>query len=335
MPLALLPRSHLPPTPDSPCLPTILPLVSEPIEQLTSLDGLVDYKTASYSSYPAISNSAPASLLTGLNVLTATRDALDYLHHIYTSNSSVQESFTSSVSLIAETIRKNGRLMVCGVGKSGKIAHKFVATCNSMRIRASILDPTDALHGDLGGISEVSKYNILLQVFKLMNIQNDTIALLTASSNTPELLMLLPHLTAHPLILLTARPHTLSDPNPLIHQRLNLLTAAQTLSKRPSSVSSTILLLTPLAHGRSEKQVTGVSAPTVSTTITLAVCDALAVAVAQALHGGLVDEEEEIEELEKLEKRSKSMDNVEMVFRGCHPGGNLGIKSIISGSNHR
>lgn len=157
VPLPLLPRSHLPPTPDSPSLPTILPLVSEPIEQLTSLDGLVDYKTASYSSYPAVSDSAPASLLTGLNVLTATRDALDYLHHIYTSDSSVQESFTFSVSLIAQTIRRNGRLMVCGVGKSGKIAHKFVATCNSMRIRASILDPTDALHGDLGGISEVSK----------------------------------------------------------------------------------------------------------------------------------------------------------------------------------
>lgn len=151
-------RSHLPPTPDSPALPTILPLVQEPIEKLSALDALVDYKTASYLSHPSIDCSGPASLITGLSILTATRDALDHLHEVYTTNISVQESFTSSVSLVAQTIQKNGRLMVCGVGKSGKIANKFVATCNSMRIRASILDPTDALHGDLGGVSEVSLF---------------------------------------------------------------------------------------------------------------------------------------------------------------------------------
>ena len=89
---------------------------------------------------------------------------------------------------------------------------------------------------------------------------------------------------------------------------------------------STILLLTPLAQGKSEKQVTGISAPTVSTTVTLAVCDALAVAVAQALHGGLLEEDD----IDRLEKRSRSMENVEIVFRGCHPGGNLGVRGIIA-----
>ncbi|MEX0372788.1 KpsF/GutQ family sugar-phosphate isomerase [Spiribacter roseus] len=41
--------------------------------------------------------------------------------------------------------------VVCsGVGKSGFIAAKFAATLNSLGIQAIYLNPTDALHGDLG-----------------------------------------------------------------------------------------------------------------------------------------------------------------------------------------
>ena len=47
--------------------------------------------------------------------------------------------------------------VVCsGVGKSGFIAAKLVATLNSLGVRAAYLNPTDALHGDLGAVADKS-----------------------------------------------------------------------------------------------------------------------------------------------------------------------------------
>ena len=47
--------------------------------------------------------------------------------------------------------------VICsGVGKSGFIAAKLVATLNSLGIRAAYLNPTDALHGDLGVVADGS-----------------------------------------------------------------------------------------------------------------------------------------------------------------------------------
>ena len=43
-----------------------------------------------------------------------------------------------------------GRVIISGVGKSGLIARKIVATLNSTGTAAISLHPTDALHGDLG-----------------------------------------------------------------------------------------------------------------------------------------------------------------------------------------
>ena len=45
--------------------------------------------------------------------------------------------------------------MICGVGKSGKIGEKLVATMNSLGIMTVFLHPIEALHGDLGVIRRV------------------------------------------------------------------------------------------------------------------------------------------------------------------------------------
>lgn len=96
------------------------------------------------------------SLRTALHVLRTERDAMTNLEKLYDSDEQARRSFTSAVVMVSESISAGGRLIVTGVGKSGKIAQKCVATMNSLGIRSAYLHPTEALHGDLGMISSVS-----------------------------------------------------------------------------------------------------------------------------------------------------------------------------------
>ncbi len=62
----------------------------------------------------------------------------------------INENFAQMVELIC---RAKGRLIVSGIGKSGIIGQKIVATLNSTGTRALFLHPVEALHGDLGLVS--------------------------------------------------------------------------------------------------------------------------------------------------------------------------------------
>ena len=59
----------------------------------------------------------------------------------------IDERFTRLVALICNS---QGRLVVSGIGKSGIIAKKIVATLNSTGTRSVFLHPVEAVHGDLG-----------------------------------------------------------------------------------------------------------------------------------------------------------------------------------------
>ncbi|MBZ0180689.1 MAG: KpsF/GutQ family sugar-phosphate isomerase [Melioribacteraceae bacterium] len=59
----------------------------------------------------------------------------------------IDASFASAVNAI---ISAKGRVIISGLGKSGIIARKIVATLNSTGTPSISLHPTDALHGDLG-----------------------------------------------------------------------------------------------------------------------------------------------------------------------------------------
>lgn len=56
-------------------------------------------------------------------------------------------NFTRLVDIIC---RCRGRVIVAGIGKSGLIGRKIVATLNSTGTRSMFLHPVEALHGDLG-----------------------------------------------------------------------------------------------------------------------------------------------------------------------------------------
>ena len=45
-----------------------------------------------------------------------------------------------------------GRLVVCGIGKSGHVGRKIVATFSSTGTPAMFLHPAEAVHGDLGRV---------------------------------------------------------------------------------------------------------------------------------------------------------------------------------------
>ncbi len=70
-----------------------------------------------------------------------------------------------------------GRVVVTGMGKSGHVARKIAATLASTGTPAFFLHPAEAGHGDLGMIT-----------------RTDVVLALSNSGETPELVMLLPHL---------------------------------------------------------------------------------------------------------------------------------------------
>jgi len=81
-------------------------------------------------------------------------------------------SFTKAVDLIAA---HPGKVVLCGVGKSGLIAQKIAATWCSTGTPAIFLHAADAVHGDLG----------ILQ-------PGDPVVLVSRSGTTAELVRLLP-----------------------------------------------------------------------------------------------------------------------------------------------
>jgi arabinose-5-phosphate isomerase len=132
-----------------------------------------------------------------------------------------------------------GRVVVTGMGKSGHVAGKIAATLASTGTPAFFLHPAEAGHGDLGMIT-----------------RSDAVLALSNSGETPELVLLLPHLKrlAVPLIVMSGR----SD--------ATLARAADvTLDVAVAEEACPLNL-----------------APTASTTATLAMGDALAVAVLEA-----------------------------------------------------
>ncbi|KAF7547103.1 hypothetical protein G7Z17_g7948 [Cylindrodendrum hubeiense] len=201
----------------------------------------------------------------GIHVLNSEALALMNLTRLYETDPIARDGFSKSVQAITRQETTNGKLVVIGVGKSGHIGQKLVATFKSLAIHAVFLHPTEALHGDLGIIGP-----------------HDTLMFITYSGKTQELFLMLPHLDKTlPVILLTS--HTSRD-------------TCEFIKHRPD----TILLPAPIPEA--EKTAFGVSAPTTSTTVALALGDALAIAAAKELHT-----------------------SVSAVFARNHPGGAIGV----------
>ncbi|CAG7996138.1 unnamed protein product [Penicillium salamii] len=235
-----------------------------------------------------------SSVITAIHVIATERAALAHLEHIYQTDARAQADLTRAVDRIAASVRDGGKLVVCGVGKSGKVGRKIEATMNSLGVYSAFLHPTEALHGDLGLVRPVSSVQrAFVRSFGPRRVstncfQNDTMLLISFSGRSPELLALLPHLPQTvSVIALTSHIHPESCPLLALHAPLGM----------------GILLPAPIHED--EENSFGVSAPTSSTTVALSLGDALAIATARKLHTATGKSPAE-------------------VFRGFHPGGAIG-----------
>src|SRR3974377_1680343 len=62
----------------------------------------------------------------------------------------IAHNLSQAVNILLKVV---GRVIVTGVGKSGIVARKIVATLNSTGTSALFLHPVEAMHGDLGMVA--------------------------------------------------------------------------------------------------------------------------------------------------------------------------------------
>lgn len=154
---------------------------------------------------------------------------------------SLDNDFSAAVDAIHNMKQdRRGRLIVAGIGKSGHIAKKLVATLASTGTPSHFVHPGEASHGDLGMVTE-----------------NDVVLMISNSGENPELSDLIQY------------------------TRRFGITLIGITSKQDSALAkhSDILLLMP----KMDEACPNGLAPTTSTTMTLALGDALAVALLERM----------------------------------------------------
>lgn len=103
----------------------------------------------------------------------------------------LDDAFDRAVELTVETLKRRGKLVIVGIGKSGNIGAKLAATLTSTGSTSVVLSSVDALHGDLGIVND-----------------GDLVLALSYSGESEELVNLLPALKrfAVKLVAFTGNP---------------------------------------------------------------------------------------------------------------------------------
>jgi D-arabinose 5-phosphate isomerase GutQ len=182
-----------------------------------------------------------------VNVLSTAATALSQVSILYESDHVARDGLLLAVESIRTANEAGGKLLICGVGKSGLVARKTVATMKSLGVPSSFLHAAEAMHGDLGDIRP-----------------NDVLLFISYSGKTPELLSVLHHVPpSTPVLAMTSHKHPAD---------------CLLLRDRPNGI------LLPAPIHELEEVSFGVCAPTTSTTVAIAVGDMLALTAAEALH---------------------------------------------------
>jgi arabinose-5-phosphate isomerase len=130
--------------------------------------------------------------------------------------------------LIKEAVEARGKVVVLGVGKSGQIGKKIAATLTSTGSPAVVLNSLNALHGDLGMVSD-----------------GDVVLALSASGETEELLRILPALTRFQvrLIAVCGDPKSTLAQNCEVLLDVNIEQEACPMNLAPTSSTTVMLAL--------------------------------------------------------------------------------------------
>jgi len=171
----------------------------------------------------------------------------------------LNEQFNGSVDTI---LQGKGKLVVCGIGKSGAVAQKITATLCSTGTPAVFLHAAEAVHGDLG-----------------VYVEGDPVLMISKSGTTEEMLRLIPFFKeSHSKVISIVGNIT----SPIARNSDFVLDA--TVDKEADALNL---------------------APTASTTVALAIGDALAVSLMHAR--GFTEKD----------------------FARFHPGGQLGKNLLL------
>ena len=109
-------------------------------------------------------------------ILQRARDVMDIeMEGLSQVRNQLGEPFFQLAQRCLDTLAKGGKLVLCGIGKSGHIGQKLAATLSSTGSTAVFLHPVEAMHGDLGVLSGT-----------------DLLIALSYSGETDELLHVLP-----------------------------------------------------------------------------------------------------------------------------------------------
>jgi len=92
-----------------------------------------------------------------------------------TARNGIGEGFVKATALLLKVLERHGRIVVTGVGKNLHIAEKISATLASTGSTSIVLNPTQAMHGDLGILDD-----------------HDALLVLSFSGESDELLALVP-----------------------------------------------------------------------------------------------------------------------------------------------
>ncbi len=140
----------------------------------------------------------------------------------------LDDNFIVAVGLLQSTLDNRGKIVVIGVGKSGNIGHKIAATLNSTGATAVVLNSQNALHGDLGLLSD-----------------GDSVLLLSYSGETNELLDLIPFIKRFDvrLIALTGQPSSSLSKLSDITLDTSVEREACPLNLAPTSSSTAMLVM--------------------------------------------------------------------------------------------
>ncbi|WGE88440.1 KpsF/GutQ family sugar-phosphate isomerase [Actinobacillus equuli subsp. haemolyticus] len=194
-----------------------------------------------------------------MNYLASANETLSlYTQAISRLNQRLDDAFNQAIEMI---LNCEGRVVVAGIGKSGLVGQKMVATFASTGTPSFYLHPTEAFHGDLGMLKPI-----------------DIVILISNSGETDDVIKLLPDLKSfgNKIIAMTG------NPNSTLAQHANLI----------------------LNIGVEREACPNNLAPTTSTLVTMALGDALAIALINA-------------------RGFKAED-----FARFHPGGSLGRKLL-------
>ena len=174
--------------------------------------------------------------LVGANVLRQEAEALLIMaDELQSAGAPMNRAFQQAVQKMISLSETGGRVIVCGMGKSGHIGHKIAATLASTGVPSFFVHPSEASHGDLGMITK-----------------RDVVIVISNSGKSAELAPVINYVSRWgiPLIAITSNP------------------------KSPLGKEADIKLLLP----KIDEACPIGKAPMTSTTMTLALGDALAAA---------------------------------------------------------